>query len=51
MLTDMVFGTLVEKTLGDIEWRGAEARRVHIRNAINLFLFGVCPRTAPAQPA
>ncbi len=41
MLADMVFGALVMNTFNDFRWASAEARRMHIRHAISVFLHGV----------
>lgn len=43
MLIDMVFGATTLKNTGDLEWPGAEQRRAHIHNCIDVFLHGVCP--------
>ncbi|HTQ71270.1 MAG TPA: TetR/AcrR family transcriptional regulator [Acidocella sp.] len=45
MLTDMVFGTMLMKFFGDLDWPSDAARRAQVRNAITVFLHGVC--TAP----
>lgn len=41
LLTDMVFGALLRRTVGDLEWRSGEAWRMHVRTAIGVFLHGV----------
>lgn len=41
MLADMVFGSLLRRTIGDVEWRRGEARRQHISAVIQVFLHGV----------
>nr|WP_295742209.1 TetR/AcrR family transcriptional regulator [uncultured Acidocella sp.] len=43
MLSDMIFGAMIGKSIGDFAWRSGEARRAHIRAAIHVFLHGVCP--------
>jgi TetR/AcrR family transcriptional repressor of mexJK operon len=43
MLIDMVFGAITLRNVGALEWPGAEQRRAHIRNCIDVFLHGVCP--------
>ena len=43
MLIDMVFGAITLGNIGDLEWPGAEQRRAHIHNCIDVFLHGVCP--------
>lgn len=48
MLMDMVFGALVVTLFNEMEWPSGAARRTHIRNAINVFLHGVC--TAAPRP-
>jgi AcrR family transcriptional regulator len=51
LLIDMVFGAIPLKNAGEPEWPGAERRRAHIRNCIEVFLYGVCtgPRTGMHQ--
>jgi hypothetical protein len=44
MLLDMVFGAIITKSIGDLEWPAGEQRRKHIVNCIDVFLNGVCPR-------
>ena len=41
LLTDMVFGALLRRAIGDLEWRSGEAWRVHVRIAIGVFLRGL----------
>lgn len=41
MLTDMVFGALLRRTIGSVEWRSGEAWRRHVKAAIGVFLHGV----------
>lgn len=43
LLLDMVFGAITIRNIGDQEWPGAEQRRAHIHQCINVFLHGVCP--------
>jgi TetR/AcrR family transcriptional regulator, mexJK operon transcriptional repressor len=43
LLLDMVFGAITMRNIGDMEWPGAEQRRAHIHNCIDVFLHGVCP--------
>lgn len=40
LLTDMVFGSLLRKTIGSMQWRRGEAWRAHVRAAIGVFLYG-----------
>lgn len=40
LLTDMVFGSLLRRTIGDGAWCTGEAWRAHVRVAIQVFLFG-----------
>lgn len=40
LLTDMVFGSLLRKTIGDVQWRRGEAWRAHVRAVIGVFLHG-----------
>lgn len=41
LLTDMVFGSLLRRTMGEFEWRRGEAWRKHVSAAIKVFLYGV----------
>lgn len=41
ILMDMVFGAIIMKNLGDMEWAAGEQRRAHIRECIDIFLHGV----------
>jgi AcrR family transcriptional regulator len=41
ILLDMVFGAIITKSLGDLEWPGGKQRRDHICNCIDVFLNGV----------
>ena len=41
MLMNMIFGALVMKLFGDVDWPSGEARRIHIRNAVGVFLCGI----------
>lgn len=41
LLTDMVFGSLLRRTLGDTEWQRGEAWRTHVSTVIKIFLHGV----------
>jgi TetR/AcrR family transcriptional repressor of mexJK operon len=43
LLIDMVFGAITLRNIGALEWPGAEQRRAHIHNCIDVFLHGVCP--------
>lgn len=44
MLTDMVFGALLRRTIGNVEWRSGEDWRAHVKAAIGVFLHGVGTR-------
>lgn len=50
LLTDMVFGSLLRRTLGDGTWSSGEAWRSHVRLVIKVFLCGVGQSTAAATP-
>ncbi len=41
ILMDMVFGAVLMKNIGDMEWPAGEPRRNHVRNCIDVFLNGV----------
>jgi AcrR family transcriptional regulator len=41
ILMDMIFGTILQKALGERVWPGMEDRREHIRQCIDIFLRGV----------
>lgn len=41
LLTDMVFGSLLRRTIGEFEWRRGAAWRTHVSSAIEVFLHGV----------
>lgn len=41
LLTDMVFGSLLRRSLGDMEWQRGEAWRAHVSAVIRVFLHGV----------
>lgn len=49
MLSDMIFGAMILKSIGEFAWRSGEARRAHIRAAIHVFLHGVCPAPAASS--
>jgi AcrR family transcriptional regulator len=49
LLIDMVFGAVTMRNIGDLEWPGAEQRRAHIHNCIEVFLHGVCPENKRAR--
>lgn len=42
ILLDMVFGAIIMKNVGDMDWPAGERRRAHIRGCIDIFLHGVC---------
>jgi TetR/AcrR family transcriptional repressor of mexJK operon len=42
ILMDMVFGAIIMKNVGDMDWPAGEQRRNHVRNCIDIFLHGVC---------
>lgn len=44
MLMDMLFGTVVFKSLGDFQWPCTAHRLEHARRCIDVFLHGVTPR-------
>lgn len=50
LLTDMVFGSLLRKTIGDMQWRRGEAWRAHVRAAIRVFLYGTSCQPGKPQP-
>jgi AcrR family transcriptional regulator len=51
MLMDMIFGAIILKGVGELEWPGSIDRQAHIRRCIAVFLNGVRPRTGrPAEP-
>lgn len=41
ILMDMVFGAIIMKNVGDMDWPQRDQRRVHIRDCIDIFLHGV----------
>ena len=43
MLMDMIFGSVLSKATGDLEWPGGDARRAHVRRCIRVFLHGAVP--------
>lgn len=43
MLMDMIFGAVLSKATGDLEWPGGDARRAHVRRCIRVFLHGAVP--------
>jgi TetR/AcrR family transcriptional regulator, mexJK operon transcriptional repressor len=44
MLMDMIFGAIILKGVGELEWPGSIDRQAHIRRCIAVFLNGVRPR-------
>jgi TetR/AcrR family transcriptional regulator, mexJK operon transcriptional repressor len=44
MLMDMIFGAIIVKAVGDLEWPKGSQRRAHVRRCIKVFLNGVLPR-------
>lgn len=45
LLTDMVYGALLRRAIGDVIWRSGEAWRMHVRLAIKVFLNGIHKKT------
>lgn len=41
ILMDMIFGAIIMKNVGDMDWPAGEQRRRHIRMCIDIFLHGV----------
>ena len=41
ILMDMIFGAIIVKNIGDLDWPGGEQRRAHIRECVEIFLHGV----------
>ncbi len=40
ILMDMVFGAVIMKNIGEMDWPDGDSRRKHIRICIDLFLYG-----------
>jgi hypothetical protein len=38
---DMIFGSILQKALGDHLWPGADDRQAYIRQCVEIFLNGV----------
>lgn len=52
MLMDMIFGAIILKGVGELEWPGSIDRQAHIRRCIAIFLNGARPRTeSPTEPS
>ncbi len=43
MLMDMIFGAVLSKATGELDWPGGDARRSHVRRCIRVFLHGSLP--------
>ncbi|MBE0532202.1 MAG: helix-turn-helix transcriptional regulator [Rhodospirillales bacterium] len=44
MLMDMIFGAVVVKTMGELEWPGGDERKTYIRRCIRVFVNGIRSR-------
>lgn len=49
ILIDMVFGAVIMKNVGEMDWPAGEQRRTHIRDCIDIFLNGVVVAGPTAQ--
>jgi len=49
MLMDMIFGAIILKGVGELDWPGSINRQAHIRRCIAIFLNGARPRTRRPQ--
>ncbi|MGQ3676623.1 TetR/AcrR family transcriptional regulator [Xanthobacter sp. TB0139] len=47
LLMDMIFGAVLFKADGEVDWPGGAARGAHVRRCIRVFLHGVAPKQAP----
>lgn len=46
ILMDMIFGSILQKALGDHLWPGAEDRQAYIRQCVEIFLNGVAVKAS-----
>ncbi|MGE4372193.1 MAG: TetR/AcrR family transcriptional regulator [Xanthobacter sp.] len=48
LLMDMIFGAVLFKADGELEWPGGAARGAHVRRCVRVFLHGVTPERTQA---